>query len=74
MVALLMRLKLSILLIIWNGLSSNALSVSQGVCQGGVLSPILFTLYINNLLKELSHSNVGCHWENIFVGVLAYAK
>ena len=75
MVALLMRLKLSILLIIWNhGLSSNALSVSRGVCQGGVLSLILFTLYINNLLKELSHSNVGCHWENIFVGVLAYAN
>ena len=44
-----------------------------GVCQGGVLSPILFTPYIDDLLKELSHSNVRCYWENIFVGALAYA-
>ena len=57
----------------WNGLTSNAFSVSRGVRQGGVLSPILFTLYIDNLLKELSHSNVGCYWKNIFVGALAYA-
>ena len=31
----------------------------------------MFTLYIDNLLMELSHSNVGCYWENIFVGALA---
>ena len=38
-----------------------------------VLFSILFTLYIDDLLKELSHSSVGCYWENIFVGALAYA-
>ena len=27
---------------------------------------------MDDLLKELSHSNVGCYWENIFVGALAY--
>ena len=57
----------------WNGFTSDAFSVSRGVRQGGVLSPILFTLYIDDLLKELSQSSVGCYWGNIFVGVLAYA-
>ena len=57
----------------WNGVTLNAFSVLRGVRQGGVLSPILFTLYIDDLLKELLQSNVGCYWENIFVGALAYA-
>ena len=33
----------------------------------------MFTLYIDDLLKELSLSNVGCYWDNVFVGALAYA-
>ena len=41
--------------------------------QGGVLSPILFTLYLDDLLTELSHTNVGCYWDKIFVGAIAYA-
>lgn len=57
----------------WNGCISDAFSVSRGVRQGGVLSPILFTLYIDDLLHELSTSKVGCYWDNIFVGALAYA-
>ena len=56
-----------------NGFTLDAFSVSRSVRQGGVLSPILFTLYIDDLLKELSQSSVGCYWGNIFVGALAYA-
>ena len=57
----------------WNGFTSDAFSVSWGVRQGGVLSPVLFTLYIDDLLKELSQSSMGCYWGNIFAGALAYA-
>ena len=41
--------------------------------QGGVLSPILFCVYIDDLLKSLTEANVGCYIGNCFVGVLAYA-
>ena len=33
---------------------SNQFTVGNGVKQGGVLSPMLFTVYIDNLIKILS--------------------
>ena len=51
-----------------------AFPVSWGVWwQGGVISPILFTLYIDDSLYELEQSGVGCVWDDLFVGALAYA-
>ena len=34
----------------WGGIVSDAFSVANGVCQGGVLSPVLFTIYMDELL------------------------
>ena len=34
-------------------------SVEQGVAQGCSLSPILFSVFINNLLKEVEEAGVG---------------
>ena len=39
---------------------SNQFTVDNGVKQGGVLSSILFTVYIDNLIKILKQRNVGC--------------
>ena len=33
----------------------------NGVKQGGVLSPILFAIYTDGLLKRLEDTGVGCH-------------
>ena len=54
----------------WNGHLSESFKVSRGVRQGDILSPILFTLYLDNLLIELARTN--CYWDDMFVGALAY--
>ena len=41
--------------------------------QGGVLSPILFSIYMDDLLKELRSTGVGCHVNSIFCGAFSYA-
>ena len=57
----------------WMGKSSDCFQVSNGVRQGGVLSPILFTIYVDSLLESLRASGRGCHWEDHFSGALCYA-
>ena len=41
--------------------------------SGGVLPPILFGVYIDELLMRLKRSGYGCHIGHIFTGALAYA-
>jgi len=48
-------------------------TVSNGVKQGGVLSPILFCVYIDRLLHLLAESGIGCFVGRVFVGALVYA-
>ena len=48
-------------------------TVSNGVKQGGVLSPILFAIDTDGLLKRLEETGVGCHMGSRFTGALAYA-
>ena len=57
----------------WNGILSQSFSVRNGVKQGGIVSPVLFCVYIDGLLKSLVDLGVGCFIGNIFVGILAYA-
>jgi len=57
----------------WTGIISDYFSVHNVVRQGSVLSPILFCVYIDNLLQKLSRSGVGCYPGANFAGSLAYA-
>ena len=59
--------------VLWNKTLSENFSVSNGVRQGGVLSPILFIVYIDELLTRLESQAVGCYWSHYFVGALGYA-
>ena len=43
------------------------------VWQGGILSPILFTAYIDELMQQLSSLGISCHWKELFAGCLCYA-
>ena len=57
----------------WNGSISEQFSVSNGVKQGGVLSPLLFSLYLDELLVKLRELGLGCHMNGIFTGAFIYA-
>jgi hypothetical protein len=57
----------------WNGSCSNFFKVYNGVKQGAIISPILFCIYIDGLLRKLEQSRVGCFMGKFFVGALAYA-
>ena len=57
----------------WAGIASAYFPVFIGVRQGGVLSPLLFCVYIDNLLLRLSNSGVGYYIGTNLIGALAYA-
>lgn len=51
----------------------NHLVLKNGVRQGGILSPLFFSLYMDKLLSELKDSGIGCHIGNHYFGALGYA-
>ena len=57
----------------WNDVFSLYFPIHNGVRQGAISSPILFCLYIDELLVKLKSSKVGCYIGNVFVGALCYA-
>ena len=58
---------------LWDGARSHPFSTKNGVKQGGVLSPILFIVYFDELLISLKDAGVGCYLGPNFVGGLGYA-
>jgi hypothetical protein len=57
----------------WNSYVSDAKPATNGVKQGGVISPILFTLYIDELFSRLKNCGMGCYIGNMFCGSFGYA-
>jgi len=45
----------------WDNHFSSYFAIKSGVRQGGVLSPILFNIYVDCLAEDLKHSDLGCH-------------
>ena len=57
----------------WNGAYGNYFDVLTGVKQGGVLSPRLFAIYVDDLIKILRSKGIGCHIIEMFVACLFFA-
>ena len=57
----------------WGSAVSAPFSVGNGVRQGGIISPVLFNLYMNGLSDQLRECNTGCMVGNTVVNHLMYA-
>lgn len=57
----------------WSGALSGGYGLECGVRQGGLTSPALFSLYINQLIEELSSTGVGCSIDGMIVNSISYA-
>jgi hypothetical protein len=57
----------------WGGALSYWFRIFAGVRQGGVLSPILFAVYMDVLIVRLKQSGLGCKILDSFYGCLLYA-
>lgn len=57
----------------WGGAFSEPFYVSNGVRQGGILSPFLFNLYVDDLSDNLNKCQVGCYIGDKLVNHLMYA-
>ena len=59
--------------VLWDGVRSTSFRITNGTRQGSVLSPTLFSVYLDDLLKELKLLGVGCHVGGVWVGAAGYA-
>ena len=57
----------------WGSKTSPAFRVTNGVRQGGILSPILFSVYTDDLSIQLSNSRIGCQMNGVMYNHFMYA-
>ena len=57
----------------WGNTVSASFKVTNGIRQGGLLSPFLFNLYVDKLSFNLNNSQVGCTVNNHVINHLSYA-
>ena len=55
------------------GRKSPTFTLTNGTRQGSVLSPALWCVYIDDLLKELRSLKLGCYVGGVWMGACAYA-
>ena len=51
----------------------HVFTISNGVRQGGILSPKIFALYMNGVTDELSNSYPGCYINDECINHIMYA-
>ena len=57
----------------WNNVFSHCFSITNGVRQGGILSPYLFNIYMDQLSVKLNQLDIGCYIGDKCLNNLMYA-
>ena len=57
----------------WGSTMSSKFQVTNGVRQGGVLSPLLFDVYVNELSELLNKSGIGGNLSGTLINHMLYA-
>ena len=57
----------------WGQTQSEQFPISNGTRQGSMISPALWSVYLDLLIKELRELGVGCHVGGLYIGVVVYA-
>ena len=57
----------------WGETMSGWFAIEAGVRQGGILSPIFYCLYVDDLVDILCAIGIGCYLAKTFLSILLYA-
>ena len=56
-----------------DGYCTEFITINSEVKQGGILSPLFYNVYVDDLMKELKHKNLGCTIGGLYFGTVFYA-
>ena len=59
--------------VLWDEHPSEFIPIDQGVRQGAILSPLLYSIYVDELLDTLAASGAGAHINSLYVGAPMFA-
>ena len=60
-------------IVVWKGFCSAKFKIKNGARKGGICSCWMFNVYINDLIRALESSGLGCHIRGVFAGRVLYA-
>ena len=57
----------------WGSVMSDSFMTINGVRQGGILSPLFFNIYVNEISEKLNSKIIGCSFKGMRINHLMYA-
>ena len=54
----------------WGNTLSQPFNVSNGICQGGIMSPVLLNIYMDDLSTLLNNASISCKLNNVYINHL----